>query len=615
MNGFDGGEALSDDDSPGDNRSSSEDSSSSRDSDVGNDSSESGSYYSSSDGDDVPYDSEDLGLGAMVGELKDSLVGVVRRRVRNASVDTDHLRGLMDRGRIIDSRFEREDEDSSRGKRCHHHHSPRCRWGEFARFGSLLIRAAEHQCPTFCTNRKAGALLLVSMFLWILAQTSCGPAKKRLHDPDYLLHLGSIRRIEADSALGSAAEKYKRKNAMKRNEKSGREPDKLPSGCSYPKTGWQTRAFPNCNELHEIDFRQGINPRRKVIDPSSLGAIADGDKSMAYVGSGLWRDVWEVDPRGELGRQGDYGATNSNQIMESDDENTPVAVLKVMKREHAYDFRNYDRHRRDALVMERLSSSPYIVEIYGYCANSVLTEYVGQTLDDLIYEDDNVRDGKEKINEYEGAPGVPNHTNEDKGNGTMALPSRKASRETSINRIRLALDIYRGIADLHNISGSPVLHADVQAKQFLIDPRTGTVKLNDFNRCRFLPRKGGQEDGSVCRVKIPSAPGANRAPEEYNHLGLSEKVDVFSAAHIVFGILTGKRFWANNPRREIKKAIMAGQKPTIPQEFIVNPFDNALADLMFMAYEQNVERRISSKDMVFELERLLEMANDESSSL
>ena len=124
---------------------------------------------------------------------------------------------------------------------------------------------------------------------------------------------------------------------------------------------------------------------------------------MAYVGSGLWRDVWEVDPRGELGRQGDYGATNSNQIMESDDENTPVAVLKVMKLEHAYDFRNYDRHRRDALVMERLSSSPYIVEIYGYCANSVLTEYVGQTLDDLIYEDDNVRDGKEKINEYEGA--------------------------------------------------------------------------------------------------------------------------------------------------------------------------------------------------------------------
>ena len=54
--------------------------------------------------------------------------------------------------------------------------------------------------------------------------------------------------------------------------------------------------------------------------------------------------------------------------------NNKSAVLKVMKSEHQFDNRNFERHRRDALVMERLSSSHHLVSIYGYCANSVLTQ-------------------------------------------------------------------------------------------------------------------------------------------------------------------------------------------------------------------------------------------------
>ena len=54
--------------------------------------------------------------------------------------------------------------------------------------------------------------------------------------------------------------------------------------------------------------------------------------------------------------------------------NNKSAVLKVMKSEHQFDNHNFERHRRDALVMERLSSSHHLVSIYGYCANSVLTQ-------------------------------------------------------------------------------------------------------------------------------------------------------------------------------------------------------------------------------------------------
>ena len=42
---------------------------------------------------------------------------------------------------------------------------------------------------------------------------------------------------------------------------------------------------------------------------------------------------------------------------------------------HKFAYRNYDRHRKDALASERLSKSPYVVDIYAYCSNSAIFEY------------------------------------------------------------------------------------------------------------------------------------------------------------------------------------------------------------------------------------------------
>ena len=34
----------------------------------------------------------------------------------------------------------------------------------------------------------------------------------------------------------------------------------------------------------------------------------------------------------------------------------------------------YELHRRDALAMERLTFSPYVLDIYGYCGQSAINE-------------------------------------------------------------------------------------------------------------------------------------------------------------------------------------------------------------------------------------------------
>ncbi|CAM9091345.1 unnamed protein product, partial [Heterosigma akashiwo] len=44
-----------------------------------------------------------------------------------------------------------------------------------------------------------------------------------------------------------------------------------------------------------------------------------------------------------------------------------------------------------------------------------------------------------------------------------------------INVYSMALDVMRGVQAIHEIRGGPVVHADIQAQQFLLDFR-GTVK-------------------------------------------------------------------------------------------------------------------------------------------
>jgi len=148
---------------------------------------------------------------------------------------------------------------------------------------------------------------------------------------------------------------------------------------------------------------------------------------MGFLGSGLWRQSWRVNPRMDV----------------------DSSVLKMMKNEHPIDQRNFDRHRRDALVMERLTTSPNVVSIYGFCGNTVLTEYGGMTLDEYLYDD------VEIVTKYD--------------------------RNTAMGKLQLVLEVMKGIEALHEIDDGPILHADIQAKQFLFDPVTG-IKVNDFNR-------------------------------------------------------------------------------------------------------------------------------------
>mmetsp|Transcript_25037 Transcript_25037/g.54209 ORF Transcript_25037/g.54209 Transcript_25037/m.54209 type:complete len:423 (-) Transcript_25037:270-1538(-) len=383
------------------------------------------------------------------------------------------------------------------------------------------------------------------------------------------------RRKEAEHALGSAAGEYIKKN-NRRPKKSGGNPDRLPAGCSYPKDSWVHRAMPNCNELHEIDLRGGYNPRRRNVDATALAAAAEGGRATGYVGSGLWRDVWKVDPRAEAASDDDENSHQDNDIV-------PPAVLKVMKQEHPYDFRNYDRHRRDALVMERLSSSEYVVDIYGYCANSVLSEYVGRTLDNLIYEDNKSKDDEEDGDDLESISFIE------------SVP--ELTRKTPVGRIRLALDVFKGISHLHDVPGGPIIHADLQAKQFLIDPSTQTVRINDFNRCRFI--RWNRTDDKPCSYFVGRNPGKFRSPEEYSNAGQTEKVDIYSMGNIFYALLTEYWPFEGMEEKKAQEMILSGERPHVDAELLnsKDSADVALIEAMRMCWRQDPIDRATATDV------------------
>jgi serine/threonine protein kinase len=106
--------------------------------------------------------------------------------------------------------------------------------------------------------------------------------------------------------------------------------------------------------------------------------------------------------------------------------------------------------RHDSVTLERLSKSPYVYDIYGYCAFALIVPYMNRgNLDD-------------KLREWR--------------NEEIQLSSRQ--------RMMYALDMARGLRDLHNIDGDGVVsatHGDLKEHQYLLK-KDGRLVLGDFNK-------------------------------------------------------------------------------------------------------------------------------------
>lgn len=224
-----------------------------------------------------------------------------------------------------------------------------------------------------------------------------------------ILQNDTVARLELEWDL----EPQGRKNKYWRNRGAKwHSPRSRPREGCVPLADWQDDQHPTCNMFHDIPLNELVHP-----DEYELARL---------VNNGAYRDVWG--------------------IREFDGTRRVLKSLRYLKNRE-FDQRNFDRHRRDAMAAEQLSASPYVADIFGYCANSALYDYSpGGDLFD-------VRDSNFSKNDL----------------------------------LIVAHDLAASIADAHHYDSkgrATIAHADIKPNQFL--NINGKYQLSDFNRCRFL---------------------------------------------------------------------------------------------------------------------------------
>jgi len=318
-----------------------------------------------------------------------------------------------------------------------------------------------------------------------------------------------------------------------------------------PLAKWQTQFHPSCNDMHTLDFAE----------PEQFAEL--------FGTKGYWRHAWHV----------------ANEFSSEVEDHV---VVKTLKYEHNFEDAHFEHDRIDAVAMERLTSSPHVINIYGFCGHSVVTEYA---------------DGKRL--------------------GSLA---DKQKHHPEI-LLQIALDIANGMNDIHTISiedgdeergfsskgdMNTFVHLDVNPANVV--SVGGTLKFNDFNI--GIMRKWNRTSSSLAGFPAQYPNPQWRSPEEAaNSQTLNEKVDIFSMGHIFFRLICGHEPWnkleidpPQPTKDQINEKVKQGILPHIPEEIMESKDFAVVAirEAMLKCYTFDPHKRPSAKEIARGLDKALE---------
>lgn len=329
----------------------------------------------------------------------------------------------------------------------------------------------------------------------------------------------------------------------------------FPPSCK-PRSDWHTHSFQNCNLMHEVDIASG------------LGRVAD--TKVKYGFAGATRESWLLDS-----------------------STCPTIILKTLRYREEHDELIFEKQRIDALISERLTSSPHVINIYGFCGTSALNQFA---------------DGGMFASTFR-------HMYSDGGNYT--------DRELLV----LARDAALGLADIHDIDGrgnvTSIVHHDLRAENFLTS--NGTIMISDFNngqllrwdfeknkRCYGFDWSGGC--GKTMEQTNRKAP--EECLEERNRTLTTEKTEVYRFGAFLYYIISAGNWTYSYERlpnrtlgrpdpKTVRKMILSGKQPSLPPYIKeCNSTDiKAIVRAMRMAHTYDTTERPSARDIADYLEK------------
>jgi hypothetical protein len=290
-----------------------------------------------------------------------------------------------------------------------------------------------------------------------------------------------------------------------------------------PMHEWQTTQYPSCNNLHEL-----------FSTPSQLKYINDGTQSIVI---------------------GVNGVPYNDRI-----------IFKGNLYHRSFNEDSLESRRKDAVVQERLTSSPYIMPIYGFCGSSVISPLApGGSLFDVVHS---ARHGGEEL--------VP------------------------MDKLKVGVQIAQGLAALHGIDKDrqpSFAHNDLDISQYMY--HEGRFMLNDFNFGKFLYKN--KYDNTTCKENSSMKPWLYRAPEDltekkgYGRTGpfRLDRADMFSLGAALYMVLTNKWMWDKRPGHVYATKLIKGERPPFPNEMLnsTDPSTQALIQATYMCWVHDPNQR------------------------
>jgi len=307
-----------------------------------------------------------------------------------------------------------------------------------------------------------------------------------------------------------------------------------------PRQTWHRHPHPNCNTIYEqwdsVENLRKINEgyttavyeMLRQASPAAVSTPPDADWHRASAIGEEWQ-----------ARRSDRFVFKVNLFRDS--------------------FEN-DAKMEEATLLERLSRSPYIPNIYGYCGTSTLNPFAASgTLYDLIKS---IRFGGD---EY---------------------------LEGHVDALRIGVQVAEGLAALHDADGTghpTFAQNDLDVSQYIYDEKSQTFQLADLNDGHLVLY---DEDGEPCKAATSGMkPWKYRSPEDLAALrrkGPPFHVfasDVFSLGGVLYMILTKQWLWEDDESREVgTDKIIRGQLPPIPEELSGSNQDEAIEALVQAIY-------------------------------
>jgi len=299
-----------------------------------------------------------------------------------------------------------------------------------------------------------------------------------------------------------------------------------------PKADWQVHSNPNCNSIHEINVATSAAGRRVHNKNSSTAA----EESLSVLGEGWFRTTWRLD-------------------RPVSDE---AVVLKTLRIQREFLSEYYELHRRDAVAMERLTASSFVVNVYGYCGQSAINELANFPFTDVL--------NLETFN--------------------RRMRGKDSARAFAI-KLRMAASIALGVADIHAGGTTDPDDENIYITHYDLNPRNialfagGRPKINDFNIAEFL--RYDPATNETCKFPSRLHEPWWRAPEEMNTthtVPVDEKVDIYALGNILYHTLTthsGRGKQKKERMAAIRPLVAAGIRPKIPDVYANSTDPNVIA--------------------------------------